>query len=123
MPAGPDGPPPAALPSASEVVKHVRAGFDDGLLRDVAARKAQLRQLRRLLTEQEDRLLAALAADLGKPPIEAYATDIGFTISEIDHRPRSTSTAGCAPESVRLPARVRPGRAQITRRSRSGWCW
>ena len=73
MPADPDGPPPAAPSSASEVVKHVRAGFEDGLLRDVAARKAQLRQLRRLLVEQEDRLLAALAADMGKPPIEGYA--------------------------------------------------
>ena len=43
-----------ALVPVSEVVKVLREGFDDGLLRDVAARKAQLRQLRRLLVEQED---------------------------------------------------------------------
>ena len=112
MPAGPDGPPPAALPSASEVVKHVRDGFDDGLLRDVAARKAQLHQLRRLLVEQEDRLLAALAADMGKPPIEGYATDLGFTISEITHLLKHLDR-WVRPRSVRLPAVTRPGRAQI----------
>ena len=54
-------------PSPGEVVKAMRAAHEDGLLRDVAARKAQLRQLRRLLVEKEERLLAALAADLGKP--------------------------------------------------------
>ena len=48
----------------------------------MAARKAQLHQLRRLLVEQEDRLLAALAADMASP-IEGCATDLGFTISEI----------------------------------------
>ena len=40
--------------------------------------------MRTLLTERESELLAALRADLGKPPLEAYGTDIGFTINEID---------------------------------------
>ena len=112
MPADPDGRPPAAVPSASEVVKQVRDGFDDGLLRDVAARKAQLHQLRRLLVEQEDRLLAALAADMGKPPIEGYATDLGFTVSEITHLLKHLDR-WVRPRSVRLPAVTRPGRAEI----------
>ena len=90
----------------------MRDGFDDGLLRDVAARKAQLRQLRRLLDEQEGRLLAALAADMGKPPVEAYATDIGFTISEISHVLKHLDR-WVRPRSVRVPAVARPGRAHI----------
>ena len=99
--------------SPAEVVKALRGGFEDGLLRDVTARKAQLHQLRRLLVEQEDRLLAALAADLGKPPIEGYAADLGFTVREItnilDHLDRWVR-----PQSVRVPASLRPGKAWVT---------
>ena len=91
----------------------MRDGFDDGLLRDVAARKAQLRQLRRLLDEQEGRLLAALAADMGKPPVEAYAADIGFTIREISHVLKHLDR-WVRPRSVRVPAVAgAPGRAHI----------
>jgi aldehyde dehydrogenase (NAD+) len=112
MTADRDGPPPAPVASPSEVVKHVRAGFDDGLLRDLAARKAQLHQLRRLLVEQEDRLLAALAADMGKPPVEGYAADIGFTTREITHL-LAHLDRWVRPRSVRVPAVTRPGRAQV----------
>ena len=88
----------------------MRDGFDEGLLRDVAARKAQLRQLRRLLDEQEDRLLAALAADLGKPPIEAYAADVGFTVREISHDPQAPRPLGAAAPGAG-PGRGAPGPA------------
>jgi aldehyde dehydrogenase (NAD+) len=78
----------------------------------VAARKAQLRQLRRLLVENEERLLGALAADLGKPAIEGYAADIGFTVREIseilDHLDRWVK-----PRPVRVPMVARPGKAWI----------
>ena len=51
---------PTVPPSPGDVVKAMRVAHEEGLLRDVAARKAQLRQLRRLLVENEERLLAAL---------------------------------------------------------------
>ena len=38
-----------------------------------------------MLVEREADLLGALATDLGKPPTEAWATDVGFVISEIDY--------------------------------------
>ena len=98
--------------SPGEVVKAMRAAHEEGLLRDVAARKAQLRQLRRLLVENEERLLGALAADLGKPAIEAYAADVGFTVREIteilDHLDRWVK-----PRPVRVPMVARPGKAWI----------
>ena len=98
--------------SPGEVVKAMRAAHEEGLLRDVAARKAQLRQLRRLLVENEERLLGALAADLGKPAIEAYAADVGFTVREItgilDHLDRWVK-----PRPVHVPMVTRPGKAWI----------
>jgi aldehyde dehydrogenase (NAD+) len=98
--------------SPGEVVKAMRAAHEEGLLRDVAARKAQLRQLRRLLVENEERLLGALAADLGKPAIEAYAADVGFTVREItgilDHLDRWVK-----PRPVHVPMVARPGKAWV----------
>ena len=96
----------------SEIVKVLREGFDDGLLRDVAARKAQLRQLRRLLVEQEDRLLTALTADLGKPPVESFVADIGFTITEISGLMKHLDR-WVKPRRVGVPLVARPGRAWI----------
>ena len=102
-------PPPA---SPAEVVKRVRAGSDDGLLRDVAARKAQLRQLRRLLVEQEDRLLDALAADLGKSRVEGWATDVGFTATEIAGL-TSHVERWARPRRVSVPLPTRPAKAWV----------
>ena len=96
----------------SEIVERLRRGFADGVLVDQAQRVTQLRQLRRLLEEQEERLVGALAADLGKPPVEAYATEIGFTIAEIDHA-LAGLPAWMAPERVKVPLTFKPGSARI----------
>jgi aldehyde dehydrogenase (NAD+) len=96
----------------SEIVHRLRRSSAQGVLVDQAQRVTQLRQLRRLLEEQEERLVEALAADLGKPPVEAYATEIGFTISEIDHA-LANLPAWMAPERVRVPLPFKPGSARI----------
>jgi hypothetical protein len=90
----------------------VRTGFVTGVLRSLADRETQLRQLRRFLVEEETTLCEALAADLGKPPIEAYTTEIGFTINEVghalDHLHRWSS-----PRKVGVPIHQRPGSGRI----------
>ena len=67
-----------------------------GLLADLGARRVQLQQLRALLLDSEERLCGALSADFGKPPIETYATEIGFTIKEIDEALKSLEYVGQA---------------------------
>jgi aldehyde dehydrogenase (NAD+) len=42
----------------------------------VASRKTQLRQIAYLLEDNSDAIAAALEADLGKRPFEAYLTEI-----------------------------------------------
>ena len=54
-------------------------GYEAGLLRERAHRVSQLRQLRRMLVDEEDRWVDALKVDLGKPLIEGYIADIAFT--------------------------------------------
>ncbi len=95
-----------------EIVQVLRDGFRHGVVRDIESRRSQLRQLRSLFTEQEDRLIDALVADLGKPRIEAYITEIAFTINEIDHT-LDRLDAWTRPSKVKVPLTFKPGRATL----------
>ena len=106
--------PTDAISSAVVVADRLRAGFDTGRTRPLAWRHEQLRRLRALLVEHEKDLLAALAADLGKPRVEAWATDLGIVVTEIDHTLRRLKR-WTKPERVRLPLAQRPGRGRVYR--------
>ena len=95
-----------------DIVNELREGFRSGVLRTVEARAAALKRLRSLLVEQEDRLIDALVADVGKPRIEAYTTEIAFTINEIDHTLKHLST-WTKPGKVRVPLTFKPGSARL----------
>ncbi len=95
-----------------EIVNELRDGFRNGALRDIESRRSQLRQLRAMLTEQEGRLIDALVADVGKPRIEAYSTEIAFTLNEIDHTLKHLD-AWTKPSKVKVPLTFKPGRASL----------
>jgi aldehyde dehydrogenase (NAD+) len=67
-----------------EKVANARASFRDGRTRPGSWRRAQLGALKALLKKEESRVFEALWADLRKPRLEAYLTEVGFVISEID---------------------------------------
>lgn len=94
------------------LVERVRQGFTSSLLSTRERRETELRSLRRFLTEAEDELVAALHDDLGKPRIEAYSTEIGFTVSEIDHVLDHLED-WMAPTKVKVPLKLRPGSARL----------
>lgn len=102
------------LSQIPSIVATVRAGHEAGVVRGRNERRAQLRQLRRLLVEQEGTLSTALADDLGKPAAEAYGTEIGFTTGEIDHALRHLDS-WMADEKVRVPIHLKPASARIVR--------
>ena len=93
-------------------IERVRQGFAEGVVRAVVDRETQLRQLRRLLVEHESDLARALHTDLGKSPIEAYSTEIGFTLNELDLALRQLRS-WTQPHKVKLPLHLRPGSARI----------
>jgi len=95
-----------------EIVQELREGFQRRVVRDIESRRGQLRQLRALFVEQEDRLIDALVADVGKPRLEAYITDIAFTINEVDHTLKHLDT-WTRPSKVKLPLTSRPGKATL----------
>ncbi|MEO0493638.1 MAG: aldehyde dehydrogenase family protein [Actinomycetota bacterium] len=100
------------MPDVAGIVADVRAVYDSGRTRPMAWRHAQLDGLLRLLREEAPRLEEALAADLGRSPMEAFAADIGATASEIAHI-RKHVEKWATPRKVRLPINSRPGSGQI----------
>ena len=95
-----------------KIVQELRAGFRAGALNDVTSRRTQLRRLRALFVEQEDRILDALATDVGKPRIEAYTSEIAFTINEIDHTLQHLN-AWTKPKKIGVPITFKPGKAML----------
>lgn len=65
------------------LVAELRGAWSQGITRPLAWRREQLKALDRMLVEGEAELLDALAADLGKPAIEAWMTDLRFVNVEI----------------------------------------
>ena len=95
-----------------EIVQELRDGFTRGAVRDIESRRGQLQQLRALFVENEDRLIDALVADVGKPRIEAYTTEIAFTINEIDHTLKHLD-GWAKPTKVKVPLTFKPGKATL----------
>jgi len=94
------------------IINDLRDGFRSGVVRDVESRAEQLRRLRSMIVEQEGRLVDALVADLGKPRIEAYTTEIAFTINEIDHTLKHLDSWTRA-SRVKMPLTLKPGKATL----------
>lgn len=63
--------------------QRMRAFYATGATLDVAYRRRALEQMRAYLKANEERVLAALTADLGKAPFEGYATELGLVYDEI----------------------------------------
>jgi aldehyde dehydrogenase (NAD+) len=68
---------------AKKVVE-ARASFRGARTRPSSWRRAQLEALKALLKKEESRIFEALWADLRKPRLEAYLTEVGFVKGEID---------------------------------------
>ncbi|WP_304118625.1 aldehyde dehydrogenase family protein [Mycolicibacterium bacteremicum] len=64
------------------VVAGLRATYATGRTRDIEWRRQQLRALERLVVDNETAIAAALKADLGRQPFEAWLADVASTAAE-----------------------------------------
>ncbi|HEY5874873.1 MAG TPA: aldehyde dehydrogenase family protein [Ilumatobacteraceae bacterium] len=94
------------------IVDRARAAFAAGATTPIEWRRSTLTRLRRLVVAHEQRLLDALATDLGKPPAEAWATEIGFVLSDIDHV-LGHLDSWVRPRRVATPLTLKPGTSHI----------
>ncbi len=101
-------------PDAAAVVARLRATFDAGTTRPLEWRLAQLAGLRSLLADRGRDLERALAADLGKPALEAHLTEIAFVAEEAAHAARHLRR-WLRPRGARVPAALQPARAVVVR--------
>ncbi|MEM9236125.1 MAG: aldehyde dehydrogenase family protein [Verrucomicrobiota bacterium] len=88
--------------------------FRQGTTRPTAFRKETLRRLLENLRHREDELVDCLTADLGKPPLEGWLSEVHFIrtelqliLSKLDHWLRSVS--------VGHPFFMQPARSRIVR--------
>ena len=76
----------AVVPDHAIGVAHaLRAHFDTGATRSLQARRSALKALRAGIRKHEEELLSAMHTDMRKPRFEAYMSDIGLVLAEIDH--------------------------------------
>ena len=66
------------------LLERQKAFFRSNVTLDVNWRLTQLKNLKKAVTQFQPKIEAALAADLGRSPTEAYFSDIGATIVEIN---------------------------------------
>ena len=106
--------PATDLSAIPGTVARLRAAFDRGRTAPLEWRRTQLHRLRYLITEHERELLDALAADVGKPTIEAYAADLGFVVSDVDLAQKNLDR-WARPRRVRTPMTSMPAKSSIER--------
>lgn len=96
------------------IVARLRATFTAGRTKPVGWRRAQLRGLRRMLTEERAVFEQALRQDLGKSSVEAHTTELGFVVNEIDHTLRNLNS-WLRPKRVSVPMALAPAKARTIR--------
>lgn len=107
---------PVATPVAdvARIVAGARDAATAGRAAPMAWRRATLRRVRELLVAHEPALVAALAADLGKARLEAWTTEIGFCLAEIDLTLDHVD-GWARPERVTTPVTLQPGSSHVVR--------
>ncbi|MGV3042345.1 aldehyde dehydrogenase [Staphylococcus rostri] len=77
------------MPNISELVEQSKAYFQTHETKSIKFRKKQLKRLAKSIKQHESALLNALATDLGKSGVEAYTTEIGYTLGSIKQMQKS----------------------------------
>ncbi len=94
-----------------EVHRRLRRSFESGALSEISQRRSALKSLKASIKRHEPQLFEALASDFGKPPFEAYTSEIGFCYQEIDHTLTHLSS-WAKPKSVGVSAMLWPTTAR-----------
>ena len=98
--------------SIGEDVARLRASFDAGKTRPEAWRRAQLQAIKAMLEDNSQAFTDALAADFGKPTLEALAADIGATSQDVGLALKNLKK-WMKPQKASSPIMVQPARSKI----------
>ncbi|MBK7427921.1 MAG: aldehyde dehydrogenase family protein [Saprospiraceae bacterium] len=98
--------------SNKELIEKQRKYIHSGGLRSIEERKRVLQTLRDAIKSYEEAIIEAVAKDMGRPSLEAYASEILYMYNEIDHAIRNISK-WAKKKRVSLPWLLIPGRAHL----------
>jgi aldehyde dehydrogenase (NAD+) len=90
------------------LVSELRATFDRGKTRPLAWRYAELDALTRLITDNQQAIIDAVGADLGRPALESFAAEIASPLAQIALT-RKSLKRWTRPERVPTPIHLQPG--------------
>lgn len=102
----------AVIQGIPSMMEELREAFYAGKTRPVEWRLQQLNGIGRLLSENEPDVLDALQADLGKPALEGFTTEIAYIHGEIDLMNKKLRS-WMKPERVSTPLVVQPASSAI----------
>lgn len=100
----------APTESIAGTAERLRATFREGRTAGAHWRAEQLRSLERMIEEREAELVRALAADLGRPPVDAWLADLAPVRAESEFA-RKRLRRWMLPRPTRIPLSVQPGLA------------
>lgn len=103
--------PQARADWATNAVTRQRAFFDSGTTRSYEFRLQQLKQLKAAMLKYADDVEAALKADIGRPPLEAYV-EMSTAMEELNHTIKHLKK-WMQPKKVGTPLLAQPGRSRI----------
>jgi aldehyde dehydrogenase (NAD+) len=101
-----------SLNNIAHIVSTLRATYNSGKTRPLAWRKQQLEALVRMMEDNEAAFSAALKADLGKPDVEGFITDIAFVTSEVKAMIKNLKKWN-KPQRVPTPIVAMPAKSQL----------
>lgn len=73
------------MKNMNEAVKKQRLFFEKGITKGIDYRIQNLKTLKRAIIAHESDIIDALKKDLNKAPFEAYATEIGLVLEELEY--------------------------------------
>jgi aldehyde dehydrogenase (NAD+) len=101
-------------PELATALERLRGHFHSGATRSLGSRKKALKALRSSIVAHEEELLAAMHADMRKPRFEAYLSDIGLLLGEIDQALEHLE-AWAAPRHIATPLALQVAESVVLR--------
>jgi acyl-CoA reductase-like NAD-dependent aldehyde dehydrogenase len=86
----------------SDIINKQQIFFNSGITKDIPFRIQQLKVLKEAITKNEDEILKAVNSEMKKPLVEAYVSEVGLLLNEIDYAIRNLK-AWVKPKKVRTP--------------------
>lgn len=91
-----------------------RSYFNSRASHDIGVRRKALKALRASLLKHEEELIAAMHTDMRKPRFEAYMSDIGLVVGEIDQALEHLNEWS-APQRISTPLAIQVARSTVYR--------